>query len=230
MMRTIKSYVLRQGRMTEAQERAFAEHWSHWGVDLIPGESLQQALLYPASASPRPWVMEIGFGNGDTLLQMAEALPEWDFLGVEVYRTGVGRVLNGIAVRGLSNLRVICADAVQVLNQFMPASSLSRLHVYFPDPWHKTRHHKRRLIQETFLKSAHQALKKEGELHCATDWEHYAYWIRDLLCSEALQNNWLNLGNAEGFAARPDFRPESKFERRGKRLGHGVWDLRYQKK
>lgn len=225
--RTIKSFVLRQGRMTEAQERAYAEQWQRFGLDFMPQSALNGALDFKAIfGNPNPVVLEIGFGMGDSLVEMAAAHPEHNFLGIEVHKPGVGRALMNIAKRGLSNIRVMRHDAVEALRESVLDSSLSRLQIYFPDPWHKARHHKRRLIQMPFLQLAHHKLAVGGELHIATDWEHYAEWIRDLLCNNPA---WRNLGNRDGYSPRPEHRPETKFERRGLNLGHGVWDLRYVK-
>lgn len=222
--RTIKSFVLRQGRMTEAQERAYAEQWQRFGLDFAHQSALDFATIF---GNPNPVVLEIGFGMGDSLVEMAAAHPEQNFLGIEVHKPGVGRALMNIAKRELSNIRVMRHDAVEVLREAIADNSLSRVQIYFPDPWHKARHHKRRLIQAPFLQLAHQKLRLGGELHVATDWEHYAEWIRDLLRE---QPAWHNLGNADGYSPRPEHRPETKFERRGLKLGHGVWDLRYTSK
>ena len=216
----IRSFVLRQGRMTPAQEKAFGEHWERFGVDFDPSRPLTSARLF---GNDRPLVLEIGFGMGDSLLQMAAAAPAWNFLGVEVHRPGVGRLLNGIARAELSNLKVIRHDAVEVLTA-IPAASLERIQVYFPDPWPKARHHKRRLLQTPLLQTLADKLRPGGELHCATDWENYAQWIAERLLALP---ELTNLGDATGFSPRPDFRPETKFERRGLGLGHGVWDLRF---
>lgn len=220
--RAIKSFVLRQGRMTAGQERAFAELWPQFGIEINAKTSpiTAQALF----GDDRELVLEIGFGNGESLLQMAADAPEKGFIGIEVHGPGVGHALIGIEERELTNLRLIRHDAVEVLQRYVPDNTLSRVQVYFPDPWQKARHHKRRLIQKPFTDLLHQKLRAGGELHCATDWENYAEWMRDVLLSDPL---WENLGNTEGYSPRPEWRPETKFERRGIGKGHGVWDLRY---
>lgn len=221
-LRTIKSYVLRKGRMSEAQERAFEMHWDNWGINFSPDLMIHSETIFN---NQKPLIIEIGFGNGASLLEMANNYPDYNFIGIEVYETGVGRALNGIAELGLNNLKVIRHDAVEVFN-CIPEKALHRVQIYFPDPWHKARHHKRRLIQKPFTDVIWTKLKHNGELHCATDWEHYAQWIKEILFTD---NKWQNLGDETGYSPRPDFRPETKFERRGLSLGHGVWDLRYLK-
>ncbi|MDO4435286.1 MAG: tRNA (guanosine(46)-N7)-methyltransferase TrmB [Cardiobacteriaceae bacterium] len=226
--RAIKSFVLRQGRMTDAQERAYEEQWALYGIDFAPQQS---ALSLPLNfshyfGSDKPLVVEIGFGMGDSLVEMAQKHPETHFVGIEVHKPGVGRALMNSAKAGLKNIRFLRHDAVEVLELGIADGSLSRVQIYFPDPWHKARHHKRRLIQAPFLSLLHRKLQAGGELHIATDWEHYAEWIRDLLRDNP---QWHNLGNPDGYSERPNHRPETKFERRGLKLGHGVWDLRYTK-
>lgn len=220
---TIRSFVLRQGRMTPGQERAFNTHWPHYGVALEEGKALDAETLF---GDARELVVEIGFGNGETLVKMAAAAPEKGFIGIEVHRPGVGHALLTIAQAGVENLRLIRHDAVEVLREHIPDGALSRVQVYFPDPWPKARHHKRRIIQQPFTDLIHTKLRPGGELHCATDWENYAEWMRDVFVGDA---KWVNLGNEDGFAPRPSWRPLTKFERRGINKGHGVWDLRYGK-
>lgn len=172
-----------------------------------------------------PRVLEIGFGMGDATAQMAQAQPGIDFIGVEVHPPGVGALLRQIAERPLSNVRIVQHDAVQVLQEMVGPSSLHGVHVYFPDPWHKKRHHKRRLIQPAFVALLSSRIAPGGYLHCATDWQPYAQQMLEVLGAEGSLAN-----TANGFAPRPDWRPPTKFENRGLRLGHGVWDLVFLKR
>ena len=215
--RPIRSYVLRGGRMTPAQQRAFDQHWSRWGLEHAAG-SLDFERVF---GRPGERVLEIGFGMGQSLLAMAQASPASNFVGIEVHRPGVGRLLHGMAGQGVDNIRVYCHDAVEVLRDCVPQASLDCVQIFFPDPWHKKRHHKRRLIQAPFLELLASRLRPGGRLHLATDWEHYAQQMLALLeASPQLANSC-----PAGFAPRPDSRPPTRFERRGERLGHGVWDL-----
>ncbi len=223
--RSIRSFVLRQGRMTEGQTRAFDTLWPQYGIELdVDDEILALSTLFtPAKENI---VLEIGFGNGESLLEMAAAAPETGFIGIEVHAPGVGHALMGIEARKLENLRIIRADAVEVLTHHIADMSLARVQIYFPDPWPKLRHHKRRIIQPAFTDLLHRKLRPNGELHLATDWENYAQWMRDILHND---EKWHTLGDETGFSPRPTWRPETKFERRGIGKGHGVWDLRYQR-
>lgn len=222
---SIRSFVLRQGRMTSGQERAFETLWPRYGIEIAESSGiLDFATLF--TPVQQDIVLEIGFGNGESLLSMAEAAPDMGFIGIEVHGPGVGHILMGAEQRNLQNLRIIRADAVRILREHIADNSLARVQIYFPDPWPKLRHHKRRIIQQPFADLLYQKLRLGGELHLATDWEHYAYWILDILQKDS---KWRNLGLETGFAPRPDWRPETKFERRGIGKGHGVWDLRYQK-
>ena len=216
--RPIRSYVLRAGRMTPGQQRAFARGWQRWGLEY--GDGL---LDYPATfGRTGPVVLEIGFGMGQSLADMAEAAPGSNFIGIEVHRPGVGRLLHSMEARGIENIRIYCHDAVEVLRDCIPAASLDAIQIYFPDPWHKKRHHKRRLIQPPFVAARASRLRPGGTLHLATDWDDYAdQMMAELTTAEGLSNTC----GAGRFAPRPDFRPLTKFELRGERLGHGVWDL-----
>lgn len=222
---SIRSFVLRQGRMTSGQLRAFETLLPRYGVEVN-----ENTGILPLNTLFNPplerIVLEIGFGNGESLLSMAAAAPDVGFIGIEVHAPGVGHILMGAEQRDLHNLRIIRADAVQILREHIADNSLERVQIYFPDPWPKLRHHKRRIIQQPFTDLLHQKLRLGGELHLATDWQHYADWMRDILLPDT---KWRNLGAADGFAPRPEWRPETKFERRGIGKGHGVWDLRYQK-
>ena len=220
--RRIRSFVLRAGRMTEAQQRGFDEGWARWGVDYVP-ELLDFDALFGA---PGERVLEIGFGMGQSLLDMAEANADRQYIGIEVHRPGVGKLLAGIEERGLGNIRVLCHDAVEVLENCVAPHSLQRMQIFFPDPWHKKRHHKRRLIQAPFVELLTSRLAPAGLLHLATDWEPYAEQMLEVLNDgDALENC-----AADGlFVPRPAERPLTKFEKRGQRLGHGVWDLLYRR-
>ena len=218
--RTIRSYVLRAGRMGTGQQKALAE--------------LSPRFVLPYQASPQVWadsfgrtaplVLEIGFGMGAATAQIAALRTDTDFVGVEVHTPGVGALLKRIAEDGLSNLRIIQHDAVQVLEHMVAPASLAGVHVFFPDPWHKKKHNKRRLIQPPLVALLASRLAPGGVLHCATDWQPYAEQMLEVLSAEPqLQNT------AEGYAPRPDYRPLTKFEARGLKLGHGVWDLVFRK-
>jgi tRNA (guanine-N7-)-methyltransferase len=221
-LRTIRSYVRREGRITQSQQRALADLWPRYGIDNADTPLDLDALFGRAA----PTVLEIGFGNGASLAQMAAAHPELDYLGIEVHRPGVGALLLLLEQHELSNVRVICADAVEVLKQRLPDASLDRVQLFFPDPWHKKRHHKRRILQPEFVTLVGRKLKPGGVFHLATDWEDYA---RQMLAVLSAAPGFGNLGGAEGYAPRPASRPLTRFEARGQRLGHGVWDLLFRK-
>ncbi len=221
-LRTIRSFVRREGRLTPGQERALTNLWPQFGVN----ESTETIDLNNLFGRKAPKVLEIGFGNGASLAEMAKAHPENDYLGVEVHRPGVGQLLMHIEEHELTNLRVACTDAVELLKQRIFDNSLSRVQLYFPDPWHKKRHHKRRIIQPEFVTLLAQKLKPTGHLHMATDWEHYAeQMLNDLSGSDAFKNT----SPDNTFIPRPEYRPLTKFEQRGLRLGHGVWDLLFER-
>lgn len=220
---TIRSFVLRQGRITAGQERAFAEYWPRYGLDASDALRLDARALF---GDDRDLNLEIGFGNGESLVQMAQATPDAGYIGIEVHRPGVGHALLAAAAAGLDNLRLIRHDAVAILRDHVADGTLARVQIYFPDPWPKARHHKRRIVQKPFTDLIWRKLRAGGEIHCATDWAEYAEWMRDVFAGD---DKWQNLGGADGYAPRPDWRPQTKFERRGERLGHGVWDLRYRK-
>ena len=221
--RAIRSYVLRQGRITSGQERAFADHWPRYGLEVDGALRLDAAALF---GDARDLNFEIGFGNGDSLVQMAAAAPQAGYIGIEVHRPGVGHAMLAAAAAGIDNLRLIRHDAVAILRDHVADGTLARVQIYFPDPWPKARHHKRRIVQRAFTDLIWRKLRAGGEIHCATDWAAYAEWMRDVFAGDP---KWHNLGNADGYAPRPDWRPQTKFERRGERLGHGVRDLRYRK-
>lgn len=217
--RAIRSFVTRAGRITAAQERALEVLWPKFGVD--PHGPLDLDALFGRRA---PRTAEIGFGNGENLLALAAAHPQRDYLGIEVHRPGVGRVLLGLETQGLTNVRLICHDAVEVLERVLPAASLDEILVLFPDPWPKKRHHKRRLIQPAFVGLLAERLKPGGVVHLATDWSPYA---EEMLGTLNAEPRLRNLAPQGGFVARPAERAATRFERRGERLGHPVWDLAF---
>jgi tRNA (guanine-N7-)-methyltransferase len=219
--RPIRSYVLRQGRTTAAQARAHRELLPVWGIRFQPAPiDLERAF---GRAAPK--LLEIGFGMGETTAVIAAAHPEIDYLCVEVHTPGVGSLLNRVEALGLRNVRVIQHDAVEVLERMLPPASLDGAHIFFPDPWPKKRHHKRRLIQPAFVALFASRMKPGAYLHVATDWEDYAEQILAVLSAEAALENV-----AQGFSARPETRPETKFERRGVALGHRVWDVVFRRR
>lgn len=221
--RGIRSYVLRTGRMTTGQQRAFEKNWQRWGLEHSAG-TLNLAGCFGREA---PLTLEIGFGMGQSLLAMASTSPERDFIGIEVHKPGVGRLLHGMAQSDLRNVRVYCHDAVEVLRDCIPAHSLDCVQIFFPDPWHKKRHHKRRLIQAPFIDALAPKIKAGGTLHLATDWENYAEQMMAVLSASP---DFTNSCKAGQFAPRPASRPQTKFEQRGTRLGHGVWDLLFTRR
>ena len=218
--RTVRSFVIRGGRQTAAQQRAMDELWPHYGVEF----SAQTIDLDQIFGRQAPRMLEIGFGAGEALLAFTQAHPELDCIGVEVHKPGVGHLLLGAQTAGLKNLRVICHDAVEVLQQQLAPASLQLIHIFFPDPWHKKRHHKRRLIQPEFVELLARVLAVGGTLRLATDWEHYAMQMREVIDASS---SFANDAPDTGFVARSEERPLTRFERRGHRLGHGVWDLSY---
>jgi tRNA (guanine-N7-)-methyltransferase len=219
--RGIRSFVLRQGRMSPAQQRACDELMPRYGI-AFDAQSLDYAAVFGRSA---PVVLEIGFGMGETTAEIAASHPHVDFLGIEVHLPGVGALLRRIEAAGLANVRVIRHDAVEVVEAMIPADSLAGIHVYFPDPWPKKRHHKRRLLQAEFIHALAQRLGPAGYLHVATDWEDYATEVLAAASAEPLLVN-----TTAGFAPRPAYRPATKFEQRGLKLGHGVWDIVFERR
>lgn len=220
--REIKSFVMRAGRMTPGQQRGLDEGWPRYGLELESGP-LNISELFGRDA---PVTFEIGFGMGQSLLEMAQAAPEQDFIGVEVHRPGVGALLNGMLKQDMNNVRVYSCDALDVLRECVADNSLDRVLLYFPDPWHKSRHHKRRIVNENFAALVRQKLKPGGILHMATDWEPYAEHMLEVMQAAP---GYQNLSPAGNWVERPAERPVTKFERRGERLGHGVWDLKFSK-
>ncbi|NLA88750.1 MAG: tRNA (guanosine(46)-N7)-methyltransferase TrmB [Alcaligenaceae bacterium] len=218
----IKSYVHRSVHMTPSQKKALeGELYDTW---CLPYEAsiINYEDIFKRSA---PTILEIGFGMGETTAKIAQASADKNFIGVEVFSGGVGALLNRIDNEGIENIRIIQHDAVDVVNHMIAPNSLDGVHIYFPDPWPKKRHHKRRLVQSPFIKQLVSRIKPGGYIHCATDWEDYAMQMMEVLSAEtALQNRY------EEFAPRPDYRPLTKFENRGIKLGYGVWDLIFEKK
>lgn len=220
--RHIRSFVHRGGtKITPGQREAYERLMPRWGLAYAPGP-LDFAAVFGRRA---PTILEIGFGMGETTAGIAASRPETDFLGVEVFTAGVGALLKRIEALDLTNLRLIQHDAVEVVRDMIAPNSLAGVHIFFPDPWPKARHHKRRLIQPPFVQLLATRIAPGGTLHCATDWEHYAQQMLDVLSAEPLLEN-----TASGYAERPAYRPLTKFEQRGMRLGHGVWDLIFRRK
>jgi len=220
--RSIRSFVTRAGRITPAQQRALAELWPRYGIEFA-ARPLDLAAAFGRAA---PCTLEIGFGNGEHLVSLAAAHPQRSFLGVEVHRPGVGRVLLALEARTLANVRVICHDAVEVLEQQLAPGSLAEILILFPDPWPKKRHHKRRLIQRPFADLLATRLAPGGALHLATDWQPYALQMLETL---APIPGLTNLAADGAFVPRPPERAPTRFERRGERLGHQVWDLAFRR-
>jgi tRNA (guanine-N7-)-methyltransferase len=220
--RTIRSFVKRGGRVTVAQDRALVELWPRYGLDYHP-VALDLDAVFGRSA---PRVLEIGFGDGDTLVQLATLRPDRDFLGIEVHPPGVGHCLLAADAAGLTNLRVVQHDAVEVLEHAIPAAAFDECLIYFADPWPKKRHHKRRLVQPPFLRLLATKLKPGGVLRLATDWEPYAEWMLEALVAVPEFRNRAKDGR---YVPRPPERPVTKFERRGERLGHVARDLEFER-
>lgn len=221
-MRRVRSFVLREGRLTPGQEKAIERSWPEYGLTRNMG-MLDFAEIFGRKA---PVVFEVGYGMGHALAQMAAENPIMDFIGVEVHRPGVGALLMEVERLGLTNVRTFCDDAVDILEHCIPSESLHRLQLYFPDPWHKKKHHKRRIVQPHFIDLVRSKVQQGGVLHMATDWEDYAEHM--LAVMESVQG-WENTSTERPFVQRPEWRPETKFELRGKRLGHGVWDMLYER-
>lgn len=218
--KAIRSFVIRAGRMTDGQRAAFDKWWPQYGLSLFDGPIDLQTTF----GNQNPVNVEVGFGMGDSLLEMAQNAPEQNFIGIEVHPPGVGRLMNSAGEAGIRNLKIYMADATDVMIDCIANDSLSRFQLYFPDPWHKKKHNKRRIVQTEFVKLITNKLKPEGIVHMATDWEEYAQQMLEVLNGDATLTN-----TVEGYAPRPEFRPKTKFEARGERLGHGVWDLLFHK-
>ncbi|WP_404415859.1 tRNA (guanosine(46)-N7)-methyltransferase TrmB [Marinospirillum sp.] len=218
----IRSFVLRQGRMTAAQQRGVDDFLPHYGLNLEDGR-INPAEVFGRQA---PLVVEVGFGMGNSLLEQLQALPDHDFIGIEVHLPGVGKLLCEAGDLNLDNLRVYRDDAVEVLNRCFPDESIDLFQLFFPDPWPKKKHHKRRIVQPPFVEIVRRKLKIGGRFHQATDWAAYAEHMRDVMNAAPGYSNTASEGD---FVPRPETRPLTKFEQRGEKLGHGVWDLIYQR-
>ena len=219
--RRIRSFVLRQGRLTKGQERALQTEWPTFGIDYAENK-LDLNQVFGRNDSKK--ILEIGFGMGETTAKIALTLPDCDFLAVEVHTPGVGGLLKLNQELALTNIRIIQHDVVEVLENMLADNSLDGVHIFFPDPWHKKRHHKRRLIQADFVKLLCSKLKKDAYLHIATDWQEYAEWVLEVLSAEPQLKN-----STKDYAEKPAYRPLTKFENRGIQLGHGVWDLVFRR-
>lgn len=217
----IRSFVHRRGHITQGQREALETLLEKWSIPYTP-KPADFAALFGRKA---PQILEIGFGMGETTERIALARPDDNFLGVEVFNAGVGAMLKRIEESELQNVRIIQHDAVEVVRDMIAPDSLAGVHIYFPDPWPKKRHHKRRLIQPPFIALLASRIAPGGYIHCATDWENYAEQMLEVLSGNELLEN-----TAQDYAPRPDFRPQTKFETRGLRLGHGVWDLIFRRK
>ena len=221
-LRKIRSFVRREGRLTRGQQRGLEILWPEYGIAHDTG-LLDLDEIFGRSA---PRVLEIGFGNGASLAETAAAHPELDFLGIEVHRPGVGNLLQVIEREGLTNIRVMQEDAVEILKTQIPRASLDKVQLFFPDPWHKKKHHKRRIVQADFVSMLKDRLKEGGVFHMATDWQHYA---EHMLAVMSNADGFINTSATGDYVPRPESRPLTKFEQRGHRLGHGVWDLMFKK-
>ncbi len=220
--RPVRSFVLREGRLTRGQQKAIETAWPRYGID-NDASPLNFAAMFGNDA---PVQLEIGFGMGEALAFSAKQNPHQNYLGIEVHRPGVGTLLRRIEDQQLANVRIICADAVDVLNDRIPADSLAGVRLYFPDPWHKKRHHKRRIVQPDFVQAVVDSMAAGGVFHLATDWENYAEHMLDVVSANP---HLVNQAGADNYSARPAWRLQTKFETRGLKLGHGVWDLLFEK-
>jgi tRNA (guanine-N7-)-methyltransferase len=217
----IRSFIRRQGRLTQGQQQALDNHWGKYCLD--PNTDVDFTQVFGRNA---PLVVEIGFGNGESMAEMAATNPETDYLGVEVHRPGVGHLLMLLDSQGISNVRIYCHDAIEIITHKIADNSLAGVHLFFPDPWPKKKHHKRRIVRPDFVELLVRKLRNGGYFHAATDWENYAQAMLAVLSeSSALKN----VSATQDYCGRPEYRPLTKFERRGMRLGHGVWDLIFRK-
>jgi len=219
--RKIQSFIRRQGRLTSGQQHALDNYWNVYGLD--PSIDYDFSEVFGRNA---PLCVEIGFGNGESLAQMAAANPAIDYIGIEVHRPGVGHLLMLAAEQNLTNVRIYCHDAIEILEKRLPDDGVSGVHLFFPDPWPKKKHHKRRIVQPGFTELLSRKLKRGGYFHAASDWQHYAKHMLAVLSQE---QRLANASTSADYCPRPDYRPLTKFEQRGIRLGHGVWDLIFRK-
>lgn len=222
VLRKIRSFIRRQGRLTPGQQLAL----DHYGDKFCLSFEADYNLV-DVFGRETPVIVEIGFGNGESLAQMAAANPDQDYIGIEVHRPGVGHLLMLLAQQGLGNVRIYCHDAIEILEQKIPDNGLTGLHLFFPDPWPKKKHHKRRIVQAGFVDLLAKKLKPGGYFHAATDWQPYAEAMLDVLSADS---RFINANPAGNYCERPEYRPLTKFEQRGMRLGHGVWDLIFNKR
>ncbi|WP_163933421.1 tRNA (guanosine(46)-N7)-methyltransferase TrmB [Paraferrimonas sp. SM1919] len=222
-LRKVRSFVLREGRLTKGQEQAFADYWQSNGIDYTDKPVDFKALF----GNDNPVVLEIGFGMGASLVEMAQAAPDKNFIGIEVHKPGVGACLMAAGEAGVTNLKVYHHDAIEVLDNAIADGSLDTVQLFFPDPWHKKRHHKRRIVQIPFAEKILGKLKVGGVFHMATDWENYSEHMIEIMDQVA---GYENIAPEGKFMPRPEHRPLTKFEQRGHRLGHGVWDIMYARK
>jgi tRNA (guanine-N7-)-methyltransferase len=220
--RQVRSFVLRGGRLTEGQKRALEELWPRFGIE----DKHEQVNFSALFGNEAPVIVEIGFGDGEASWQMALARPDQNFVGVEVHRPGVGHLLLKLEEKGIENLRIACADAVEFLQARAPEQTLDGVRIYFPDPWPKKRHHKRRIIRPEFVRLLASRMRTGGVLHIATDWEPYAEHILMVMADSC---EFENLSETGDFSPRPQWRPDTKYERRGERLGHSVFDLVFKR-
>lgn len=221
-MRRVRSFVRRQGRLTKRQEEALESEWAEMGIDFV-NEPFDFAKLFNNS---NPVTLEIGFGMGTSLVTMAAQNPDQNFLGIEVHAPGVGACLASAKEENITNLRVMCHDAIEVLDFMIPNGSLAMVQLFFPDPWHKAKHNKRRIVQVPFVEKIRSKLIDGGVFHMATDWQPYAEHMLEVMTSVA---GYENVSTSGDYVPRPESRPETKFEKRGQRLGHGVWDLMFKR-
>jgi len=221
-IRKVRSFVKREGRLTNGQAKALEQFWDVMGLSHSDGLINLSELF----GNSNPVVLEIGFGMGKSLVEMAKNAPELNFIGVEVHRPGVGACISLAQEEGVNNLKVFEHDAIEILADCIPDGSLTTVQLFFPDPWHKKKHHKRRIVQPEFVETIRQKLKVDGVFHMATDWENYAEcMLEDMNSSEG----YANLSETKDYVPRPDSRPLTKFENRGQRLGHGVWDIQFKR-
>ena len=221
-MRTVRSFVKRAGRTTEGQQKALEDVWPIMGLEVKNGPVVFSEVF----GRDAPVVLEIGFGMGDSLLEMASHEPEKNYIGIEVHTPGVGRLLSNANDEGLTNIRIYAEDAIEVMAQCIPDNSLDVLQLFFPDPWHKKRHHKRRIVQPDFAQNLRKKLKVGGYFHMATDWENYAEHMMEVMSAAEGYTNKMGEGQ---YSPQPEWRPVTKFQKRGERLGHGMWDLMFEK-
>ena len=220
--RAVRSFVLRQGRLTKAQQNALDNHWQEYGID-YSAQLLDFSTLFD---NANEVFLEIGFGNGESLLQQAIEQPQYNFIGIEVHGPGVGHLIHSAKIKDIHNIKVIRHDAVEVLEHQIADNSIRQIQLFFPDPWHKKRHHKRRIMKQDFIEQIHQKLTDAGTFHMATDWQHYA---EQMLKQMDAAKGFCNTAGNANYSPDKGYRCETKFERRGLRLGHGVWDLIYKK-